>query len=314
MTGEAMPEPKRAYVLLRQLSYTPLSDLLRGHLSARLDYWVLIAKAELPVPLHLLIQQVVAATGLWTGEKLEVTRELIAHFEDGLSARQSVDELLASFGDPVTASKLIRRAKKHGRPLVWRATARATQCTCILAGALVAALLCAYAVSAIRIHTGSPTISRNFVAEYNAKVATIPERERAWPIYVQAYRTAGVFPEGLEKVPLDPTREEWKALTAFAAANGEAIRLYRQAAAKPALGMMLGDMEGVLGDEPSAADACVCSSLADTDENPALLNLRLANLIVFPHASRLLSVDARNAMQRGDAKCSLAGDITESCG
>ena len=96
---------------LSRAYYTPVSDALRGQLSARLDIRRDIAAANLPLPISRLIYTVSRRTRLWRGEKSDVARELIAHFSDGLAAGRAADELAKDFGPVEQSARLIRRAK-----------------------------------------------------------------------------------------------------------------------------------------------------------------------------------------------------------
>ena len=73
----------------------------------------LLSEAALPAPIADLIQHITRRTRLWPREKLDVTRELIAHFRDGVDAGHAPDELVRDFGEPADAARLIRRAKKR---------------------------------------------------------------------------------------------------------------------------------------------------------------------------------------------------------
>ena len=111
--------PRRASWLYR-LNHTPLRDVLRGRLSNRLDLAGIIAAAELPQPLANLVGRVIRRTRLSRLEKADVARELVAHFEDGLTAGATPAELVESFGGIKQAARLIRRAKLRGRSLIRR--------------------------------------------------------------------------------------------------------------------------------------------------------------------------------------------------
>ena len=100
--------------LLRRLWHTPLRDIARGRLTARLDIAGLLVAAELPAPIPDTIRTTTRKTRLWRLEQTDVARELIAHFRDGLNAG-TPPELVAAFGDPVITARLIRRAKKRNR-------------------------------------------------------------------------------------------------------------------------------------------------------------------------------------------------------
>ena len=70
---------------------------------------------RLPAQLESCVLTTVRATGLPLRQREEVARELRAHFEDGLAAGRSVDELLRTFGDPIDAAGHIRAARTEGR-------------------------------------------------------------------------------------------------------------------------------------------------------------------------------------------------------
>ncbi len=73
----------------------------------------LVAESELPLDAQKRIE-VVLDEGLLSGEQqVDVARELIAHFEDGLSAGKSADHLLRDFGDERMAARLIAQQKRN---------------------------------------------------------------------------------------------------------------------------------------------------------------------------------------------------------
>ena len=68
-----------------------------------------MARAEgLPAPLAAHVAEIVTATGLREDRRAEVFRELVAHFQDGLEAGQSAEQLLAAAGEPGRAARLIQ--------------------------------------------------------------------------------------------------------------------------------------------------------------------------------------------------------------
>ncbi|MEQ9400553.1 MAG: ADOP family duplicated permease [Longimicrobiales bacterium] len=67
----------------------------------------------LPPRLQHLIDEVVEATGLELPDRHDVARELAAHFEDGLAAGRSEEELVQRFGDPTEAAREIARARRR---------------------------------------------------------------------------------------------------------------------------------------------------------------------------------------------------------
>ena len=91
-----MPDDALRPGTLRRLRFTPLTDLLRGRLSGRLDVRARIDATGLPAPALALVRRVVRRTRLWRAEKVDVAAELAAHFADGLEAGATVDELVAA--------------------------------------------------------------------------------------------------------------------------------------------------------------------------------------------------------------------------
>ena len=81
-------------------------------------------------------------------ERVEVSRELTAHFEDGLASGRTAADLLAEFGDPALAGGLIRRGARRRR----RAHAPVLQAARLFS----LAVLAAYAAAFARLHLGAP--------------------------------------------------------------------------------------------------------------------------------------------------------------
>ena len=74
-----------------------------------------MSPGSLPDQVRRRIDAVVAASGLTGPDRLDVTDELEAHFEDGLAAGRSAEELLDSFGEVETAARLIARTRRRPR-------------------------------------------------------------------------------------------------------------------------------------------------------------------------------------------------------
>jgi predicted permease len=81
---------------------------------------------ELPPEIEALLGLVLEAADLeLTDGRREVERELRAHFEDGLAAGATADELIVRFGDPVAAGRIIKRtgpraaARRRGETGRW---------------------------------------------------------------------------------------------------------------------------------------------------------------------------------------------------
>jgi hypothetical protein len=139
----------------------------------------LLAAADLPAPIPARIAAIVRATRLWKSERADIARELIAHAHDALSAGRSPEATADSLGDPATISKLLRRSARRKRPWHWQARHRTLQA---LAIALLA-MIGTYTILFIRFNTGTPSITRNYIAELNERNAAFPESQHALPAY-----------------------------------------------------------------------------------------------------------------------------------
>jgi len=141
---------------------------------------LIVAVSELPEPAGKLILHVVKKSRLWRREKAEVAEELVFHFDDGLAAGRTVEDLLATFGDPAVAAKLIRRGKKRNRPAWWQALRYAVKG--------FAWFLLLYATSSLLLALREPNIGVDYIAAVNGRLPTAPIDQQAWPIYRAAFR------------------------------------------------------------------------------------------------------------------------------
>src|SRR5687767_15996240 len=108
------------YSIWYKLRYTPLRDLMRGEITARMDLRRRLEEAAVPPEVRDVVHRVVKRTRLWRLEQLEVAQELLAHFADGIASGASAELLIQQFGDERQAATLIRRAKRRSRPLSWQ--------------------------------------------------------------------------------------------------------------------------------------------------------------------------------------------------
>ncbi|MGD9719740.1 MAG: hypothetical protein AB7O59_00805 [Pirellulales bacterium] len=257
---------------------TPLSDLLRGDLTGQTDARSEIVTAGLALPIGELILEVVRRARLWRSERLDVARELVAHFADGLDSGRTAEELVADFGDTRLAAQLIRQAKLRNRSWWWHSWRFAVRLT--LASLLVA--IVSYTVLVARFYWGRPVIAHNFSREINA-ARQVPKADRAWPIYEQA----GTL---LKKKPLKYEFDwdtavrgsaNWNKLVAMVDERAEALALARAAAKKPFLGAAVN---------------------AHGAENPELITVQLEYCQTLRELCHLLLADARVAAEAGQSE------------
>lgn len=252
----------------------------------------------LPAPITDIITRTVRSTRLWRGERAEVARELASHFAEGLAAGRSERDLIDSFGDAGETARLIRRAVKRRRPLVWRAAARTAK------GAVVAtlAVVALFVVYAIRFSMGDPSVTRNFTAELNARHANVPASERAWPVYVRAvpaFTRESQVVRG-EWPGVRPGDDAWDATVGWLTANAGALAIIRDAASRPTLGLDVSNAHDPAYVAARAEANGEPYELTEREENPTLITILLPQLGEFRQFAVALVQDASVAGHEGD--------------
>ena len=286
---------------LSRAYYTPVSDALRGRLSARYDVRSEIAAAGLPAPLAQLIWNVVRATRLWRSERVDVARELIAHFSDGLASGRTAEKLTAEFGDPAQAARLIKKAKIRNRPLWWQLWRVASRLFLLA----LAVGIVGYSALAARFYLGRPAAAHNFWHEMNA-ARRVPDDQRAWPLYRTAaikLGKGGFSGEATDWTAEGPSGEHWNDLVALVERQRESLDLVRQGAERKSLGCYYGDPS----DRQAAREARPNFTLmSDTDpvadDNPVFVSMILDYVQVLRELHRLLAADTLVAAAAGDAQ------------
>jgi hypothetical protein len=281
--------------VLRRLRYTPARDLVRGRISGRLDVKGAIEASALPPEAKEIVRRVVKRTRLWLSEKVEVAHELIAHFADGIESGANVETLIKKFGDERKAAKLIRRAKKRNRPLPWHIL-RAL-------GWVIVALLTIYAFLAVRFVLGRPTPKVNYVALMNQPGLSMPEAERAWPLYRQAILQLG---EREKKEAVDrlnqvfdarPGASDWEQVGPWLTEHQKVIELTRAGADKAIVGFILGRHGSI--DDPQLYPGLAQRMSNDEGLVVSVLLPHLSDIRVLANA---VTADARFARHQSDAR------------
>lgn len=308
----------------RRIKHTPMRDLLRGRITARLDWRGAIASARLPEAVEGLLIKLVGRTRLWRLEKADVARELVGHFEDALSNGQSPEDAIASFGDWKRGVKLIRRAKKRGRPLLWHAWRWSFWS--------VAGLIGLYGVLVLYYMGVEPKITTDYTIAINKQAAAVAEQDRAWPGFrdavISLYQDPAYAEAGSDEAMaideilgdrIGPDHPEWPRLEAFLLAHRDDLANLREAVAKPGFGYVVGrklkreDLPAIYPDaDPSEYDDLIARSGPNADgEPPNLIAANLGPLGVQRMACRLLMADARRALADGDSQRAM--DNIEAC-
>jgi hypothetical protein len=263
-----------------------------------------LANADLPNEIKSQLALILRDTRLWPSEQVDVARELIAHFQDALAAGASPARAVQDFGDPRRAARLIRRARLRARPLTWHLWMRAWQTVLLIA--LI--LLLVYAFLALRFYTAAPTIARNYAAELSSLAPAVPDNQRAWPLYREAYLALDQHPDrllrdavsGRELHPADP---QWQELRAYLARHQHALDLIRQGATRPALGHTLAEApdpavlrRGLMLEPDNQA---IIDELTDPDR--PLIHGLLPEFHALRTHAQLLIAQSRQAAHDGDA-------------
>jgi len=267
---------------LTRLRHTPLRDLLRGRVSGQLDWRGIVAAFDIAPEAKRLVTRVVTSTHLWRIEKADVARDLLAHFADGLEEGLSSAQLIAEFGDPRQAARLIRRSKIRHQSLAWQMF----RWTCV-ASALVLIFYCGMAVI---FYCGRPSPKVDFVAQINRQIEQAPADQRAWPIY----RSVLVVLRGKNWNPIlsdSAYGRHWPEIAGWIDAHQPAIESIREATNLPVLGFLLGRSGSTA--EPALFPA------NQTGANQNMTNLSMPQLQDLRVLADLLALDAKRARELG---------------
>ncbi len=283
----------------------PISQLIWGAQPTWRDE---IAAASLSGPLKMLIERVVSHTRLKPAERLDVARELIAHFADGIAAGETEADLIAAFGDERTASRLIRKAKIRCRSALWH--------TMRFMGRVFAVLLVIYVGMIVRFMTLSPEVKVDYTALINEQVEAVPMDDRAWPLYRQPILALRDVPTvegvtGYRLTDLRPEDEAWPKAVAWLETKRTAIEQIHQAAAKPSLGFVYGPQGSV--DDPELYPNLVSQMAGNPQSVVGFISVLLPNLSDMRLLANVLAVDALRAAEVGDA-ARFEADVTALLG
>ena len=297
----------------RRLRFTPLRDLFRGQLNGRLDWRHLLVEADLPAEVADSIRQVVHKTGLWHAEKVDVAQELIAHFQDGLETGRAAPQLATEFGEIAQAAKLIRRAKRRGRPIWWQT---------LHAGCwFVGSFFVLYTLLALYMLWERPTLDTDYLAVINHRVNSHAQDEAAWPRYRKVMLALGWQdtqpPKGMllnswyqtdiaamldgisdDVDPDEKTTDKAPTLREFLEKHQLQIADLREATTTPRLGF-------TCAHSYQQEDTELLGKWVDDTpdgEPPELISILLGHVQILNHAGTLLACDAVLAAESGDAE------------
>jgi hypothetical protein len=327
-----VPALQNSGIWSRLTSPLPLPVSIRGWMRGRIRgcqaaWREVVGSSGLPAPVQQTIALIVRRTRLWRSEQADVARELCAHFADGIAAGAKPEDLCRGFGEPKAAARLIRAAKRRGRPLWWQAWHYGLRGV----GCLLGVMLATYAVLAVMFFAYTPSVKRNYSAEINARILATPEEARAWPVYLGAMKELGRVPLELESSlekpgekpdpnkrvdvwPQRPGDERWPAAAAWVNSKHGALEKVRRASSMAHLGFPLWDQ---LPEDyrkfQAERSGTPLGPAVPREENPMLVGVLLPYLGDFRQIARVLMVDARVAAQEHDADRFVA-DVRAICG
>jgi hypothetical protein len=282
------------------LSGAPESDAAFGAATGKRTWATCLSESGLPEEARQLVACVVKRTRLWRREKLAVAEELTAHFQDGLEAGETVEQLVRDFGNEKQAARLIRRGKVRNRPIIWQAFR--------VLRLAVAAIVLFYIGLAGVYFTGRPSPRTNYTVILNQQIEKTPIDQRAWPVYQRAI--LGLWPDGpssaeherIRKLLQDRTADKPKPeLTEWLMSRTEALDLIRLGARLPAMGFVLGPGGSAYDRElwPNTPAPPPTSAAGEAGE--PLISALLPHLNELRQLASLLDVDAQLATQQKDA-------------
>lgn len=298
-------------------------DETKPHRAARQSAVQIVTSSGLPAPLMALLATTVKGLRLWPAERADIARELVSHMHEGLAAGTAPADLAATFGDPAASAKLLTRSRKRLRPRWYRAVRGTFNALAIGLGVLALG----FALAAARYQLGRPSISTDYLAQINERIAQTPPSQRAWPLYVQAiHELPSLAPDGddtIEKsvrnsmLARDLESSEARAALAYVASAAPVLAKVRAAAAMPAaarpVGFDVSDIDlwkrpgaGTPPPPPSPQSSIVTttpgagSTERYTGLDGALIGTLLPQLREFRTFARLLVIEARAAGRAGN--------------
>ncbi|MBI5764102.1 MAG: hypothetical protein HZA51_11310 [Planctomycetes bacterium] len=258
----------------------------------------------LPDALKDLVNRVVRKTRLWPSERRDVKAELESHFREGLieltgeglSLSESIAHLRDDFGDPQLAAQLIRRGKKRGRPMIWKALVSVV--------AVCGVTLCAGAGYVAYVTFGKPNPTVDYVAKINEPVQKLPAEERAWPLLREVIfdmlPTVNTFSDSTLQ-SAKPGDATWPGIAADIARLRPFVPRLVDAAAKPYWGYVYGKEGGDYLQRRSEIMKQPTNTTESVDPLvPPTIGMLLPHLTDVRNVGRFLTQNAREHIANGE--------------
>ena len=301
----------------------PWGSLFTRPFVERKKWQATLSGSELPGVVQDVIRSVIKQTRLNRSEKADVCTELISHFVDGIDAGNSAERMIEDFGEPSLAAKLIRRGKQRSRSM-FQKIARAFGLISVFA-------VVSYAGLWIAFLSGQPKPEVDYVKSLNTSAIELPEDQKAWPIYREAWIENGFIlskfgaeiyrtdEQGVATGELStPGDKGWPKAVSFLKSHSAMYDAFRAAGAKPVLGLELRkqyadyDLRDLRAMSPGHfdEDGTLINELFDNAEmtpvekeaNELVIGTLLPHIQSFREMARHLQSDLRLAIEEGDSE------------
>ncbi len=252
------------------------------------------------------IARVVRRARLRRGEREDVARELRTHFSAGLAEGKSAAEVVGEFGDVKAAGKMIGRAKRRCRGVVWQAWVWSVRGVM----GLFALVVVMYGWAAWCYYGASPTITRNYLKEINDPIRALDPSECALPEYEAVYwgLSAGDRQRISDCLFAKPDDAAWPDREWAVVRMAPELASVRAASGLPHFGYVL---VGGGAEVPSDGPVFEWSRRMGTKEadgQATLVEVLLPALTTARFVMRALDADGRQAVSVGDAD-RFVGDV-----
>jgi len=203
-----------------------------------------LTQSELPDDVQAMVRSVVTQTRLFRFEKYEITEELIAHFQDGHQRGQSWEQLLASFGNAAVSARLFRSTRLSNRPIAIKAL-KFSLWSALTLTIVYLGLFAFY-------NLARPSIAADYSAKMNEPIESIPQDQKAWPVYRDTWIKYGlngrmtlynkfitsVGVDGFEEYPR-PGDQQWEAAVTSIKQSQDLLEAIRKGSKLDHLGLAL---------------------------------------------------------------------------
>lgn len=160
-----------------------------------------------------------------------------------------------------------------------------------------------YATWAWRFYHGHPTISHDYIAQWNKPTLATPVDQRAWPVYRRAYLR--VHPDA-PRLDAKPGDADWNQVVAQVRAHADDLEMVRHAAQRPILGFIYGYPPDPALDRSKVIDASQAGEAPTVappnSSDTMLMDVPATQYGAIRELARWIVADARDAAGTDDTR------------